>query len=140
MIYLDTSFLVPLFLVQPSSRAVRKIVSALPAAALSLSDWTKLEFASALAQEVRAGSIKTDDAERAQARFEAALKTFRVILPEQADFDLAQDFVRNRRTGLRSGDALHLAIAANHDATIIYSLDKAFLKAGAILGLPVRSA
>jgi uncharacterized protein len=41
-------------------------------------------------------------------------------------------------TGLRAGDALHLAIADNHRAAAIYSLDKALLKAGKILDLPVR--
>ncbi|MBC7637090.1 MAG: hypothetical protein H7251_15980 [Acetobacteraceae bacterium] len=40
-------------------------------------------------------------------------------------------------TGLRGGDALHLAIAANRRASAIYSLDKGLVKAGKMLGLPV---
>jgi uncharacterized protein len=43
-----------------------------------------------------------------------------------------------RRTGLRAGDALHLAIAANNKARTIYSLDRTFVQAGKILGLPVQ--
>jgi antitoxin (DNA-binding transcriptional repressor) of toxin-antitoxin stability system len=38
---------------------------------------------------------------------------------------------------LRAGDALHLAIAGNHQADAIYSLDKVMIKAGKILDLPV---
>ena len=37
------------------------------------------------------------------------------------------------------GDALHLAIANNHRAETVYSLDKALLKAGKALGLPVSA-
>jgi hypothetical protein len=39
----------------------------------------------------------------------------------------------------RAGEALHLAVADNHRATVIYSLDKTLLKAGKILGLPVST-
>jgi predicted nucleic acid-binding protein len=38
---------------------------------------------------------------------------------------------------LRAGDALHLAVADNHRAAVIYSLDETLLKAGKILDLPV---
>ncbi|MDE2230228.1 MAG: hypothetical protein KGL11_14465 [Alphaproteobacteria bacterium] len=41
---------------------------------------------------------------------------------------------------MRAGDALHLAIATNHGAEAIYSLDKTLLKAGRRLGLPVSAA
>jgi predicted nucleic acid-binding protein len=66
--------------------------------------------------------------------------TFLTLLPTGADFDLARRFLRNYETGLRSGDALHLAIASNHGAEAIYSLDRGLLRAGRHLGLPVESA
>jgi predicted nucleic acid-binding protein len=40
---------------------------------------------------------------------------------------------------LRAPDALHLAIAANRNATAIYTLDAGLRKAGRLMGLPVRS-
>ena len=40
-------------------------------------------------------------------------------------------------TGLRAGDALHLAIAGNRQAEAFYSLDKGPLMAGRLLDLPV---
>ncbi len=39
---------------------------------------------------------------------------------------------------LRAGDALHLAIARNHHARAIHSLDKKLLTAGRTLGLPTH--
>ncbi|MFG1466891.1 type II toxin-antitoxin system VapC family toxin, partial [Xanthobacter sp. DSM 24535] len=55
------------------------------------------------------------------------------------DYDLAKKFLGTFETGLRAGDALHLAIASNHQAGAIYSLDKVLFKAGKILGLPVNA-
>jgi predicted nucleic acid-binding protein len=72
------------------------------------------------------------------ARFEALLEaSFAVLLPNAEDFGLAKRYLGQFETGLRAGDALHLAIATNHGADVIYSLDKLFLKAGNLLGLPV---
>ena len=63
--------------------------------------------------------------------------TFVVISPSPHDFARAKQFLQRFETGLRAGDALHLAIAGNRGADAIYSLDKGLLKAGTILGLPV---
>ena len=63
-----------------------------------------------------------------------------VWLPEAEDYDLAKRYLRRHETGLRAGDALHLAIAANHDARAIHSLDKTMIKAGRLLGLPISGS
>lgn len=63
--------------------------------------------------------------------------SFTVLLPGADDFNLARQYLAKFETRLRAGDALHLAIASNHHAEIIYSLDKTLLKAGDILGLPM---
>ncbi|MBV9287993.1 MAG: hypothetical protein JO288_09235 [Hyphomicrobiales bacterium] len=42
-------------------------------------------------------------------------------------------------TGLRAGDALHLAVAGNRGAEAIYSLDRAMIKAGKMFGLSICS-
>ena len=44
-----------------------------------------------------------------------------VLLPTATDFDLAGQFLRRYETGLRAGDALHLAIASNNRATAVHS-------------------
>lgn len=64
-------------------------------------------------------------------------ESFGVLLPSTADFELAKQYLGNFRTGLRAGDALHLAIAKNNRAETVYSLDRILLSAGRALGLPV---
>lgn len=73
-------------------------------------------------------------------RFEELLsQSFAVLLPNADDFDLARTYLGNHESGLRAGDALHLAIARNHGADAIFSFDKGMIKAGEILGLPVSA-
>jgi predicted nucleic acid-binding protein len=77
------------------------------------------------------------EAADAEARFDTILSlSFSIIAPVPNDFDLAKHYLRRFETGLRAGDALHLAMASNHGARMIYSLDKGLVKAGEILGLP----
>jgi uncharacterized protein len=138
MLYFDTSFLAPLIRQERTSTAVERFVAELPAGEPAVSHWTKLEFSSLLARDVRMGSIERNAANEADAKFEAIIaSSFVVLLPTAADFDLAKIYLAKPETGLRAGDAFHLAIAANHGATAMYSLDKALLKAGKMLGLPV---
>jgi hypothetical protein len=54
-----------------------------------------------------------------------------------ADFSLARDYIEGFATGLRGGDAIHLAIAANQGAKKTPTLDIGLLAAGKHLALPV---
>jgi predicted nucleic acid-binding protein len=140
MLYFDTSFLAPLILEEPTSAKIECFVAGLPAGELAISHWTRVEFSSLLAREVRMGGLLGPAAEDADAQFEAVVKeSFAVFLPSAGDFDLAKKYLRTHETGLRAGDALHLAIASGRRAKAIYSLDKTLLKAGKILGLPVSA-
>ena len=86
------------------------------------------------------GGLEAGAAREADARFDSMLGgSFAVLLPNGADFDLAREYLGRFETGLRAGDALHLAIAGNRRAEAIYSLDKALLKAGAMLGVTARA-
>jgi predicted nucleic acid-binding protein len=107
---------------------------------LTASEWTRVEFYSVLAREVRMESLDAPDALEACSRFETLLAgSFKIVLPDRPDFGLCAEFLSRFDTGLRAGDALHLAIAANRSASAIYTLDKGLVSAGKILGLPVRS-
>jgi predicted nucleic acid-binding protein len=64
-------------------------------------------------------------------------ESLNVLMPTVADFSLARDYIERFSTGLRGGDALHLAIAANHGAKRILTLDGGFLDTGKLLKLPV---
>jgi len=140
MLYFDTSFLAPLILAERTSAAVERFMAALPSGELALGHWTRVEFASVLAREVRMGGLRAAAAREADAEFEAIVaESFVVWLPSAGDFDLARQYLGRHETGLSAGDALHLAIARNHRAEAIYSLDRQLLKAGKALGLPVQT-
>jgi hypothetical protein len=95
---------------------------------------------STLAREVRMGRLSRQAAAKAEAMFETVIdESFVILLPDSADYLTACDHLRRYETGLRGGDALHLAIAANHRAKAIYSLDRKLLRAGKLLRLPVKS-
>ena len=138
--YFDTSFLAPLILHESTSTKVEQFVAGLPVGELAVSHWTRVEFSSLLAREVRMGGLDSHAAGEADAQFEAVVtESFVVLLPNADDFDLAKRYLGNHETGLRAGDALHLAIAKNHRAEKIYSLDRTLLKAGKLLGLSVSA-
>jgi uncharacterized protein len=140
VLYFDTSFLVPLILPEANSDKIAAFVRRLPAEEFTVSHWTRVEFSSLIAREVRMGGLDVQAATRADARFEAMVdESFSVLLPTADDFALAKRYLGRFETGLRAGDALHLAVANNHRAAVIYSLDKTLLKAGKILDLPVRT-
>ena len=140
MHYFDTSFLAPLVREERSSTRVGRFMAGLPTGELAISRWTEVEFASLLARDVRMGAIAPDEARMVDALLEdVVLQSFIVLLPSGDDYERARHYLRNYETGLRAGDALHLAIAGNHRAKAIYSLDKTMIKAGKILGLPVSA-
>jgi predicted nucleic acid-binding protein len=138
VLYFDTSFLAPLIIPEATSGKVAAFVRRLPAEEFTVSHWTRVEFSSLIAREVRMGGLDVQAATRADARFEAMVdESFSVLLPNADDFGLAKRYLGRFETGLRAGDALHLAVANNHHALAIYSLDKTLLEAGKILELPV---
>lgn len=140
MLYFDTSFLVPLILPEASSSRVSLVIHALPPGELAVSHWTRVEFSSLVAREVRMRSLDAQAAAEADANFETMLKhSFEIVVPTPADFAIAKDYLLRFETGLRAGDALHLAIAANRRAGAIYTLDRPLAKAGKILGLPMST-
>ena len=139
MRYFDTSFLTPLIREEKTSSRVGRFMAELPVGDLAISQWTEVEVASLLARHVRMGTIQSDEAREANALFENLVhRSFVVLSPGGDDYTLARRYLQNYETGLRAGDAFHLAIAGNHRADAIYSLDRTMIKAGKILGLPMR--
>lgn len=139
MLYFDASFLVPLVLEESTSDSVERFIEQ-QTEQLAVSSWTQVEVSSVLAREVRMGGLNRDEAIEADAEFESILlETFIVLVPRADDFALAKQYLSRYESGLRTGDALHLAIAGNHRATAVYSLDRRLVAAGRRLGLPVRT-
>jgi len=140
MLYFDTSFIVPYILPEATSGRIQQFFKDHHAAELTISDWTRVEFFSMLAREVRAGGLAEQAAREADMRFEATMaQSFLIVLPDRNDFDLCKRYLQRFETGLRVGDALHLAIANNRRAEVFYTLDKRLTRAGKLLGVPVST-
>lgn len=141
MVYFDTSFLTPLFLEESTSAAVDAFITSLPVGELATSNWTRVEFSSLLGREVRMGGLSEADARDTDAAFENATnEAFEIITPTVEDYHRAKILLARPRTGLRAGDALHLAIASRPEIELIYSLDRGLLKAGALLNVNASDA
>jgi predicted nucleic acid-binding protein len=138
MLYLDTSFVAPLVIAEDTSNAVEAFVLKLKPGELATSLWTQVELASLVSRKVRMGELSTAEAEAVRREFERMLgESFELLVPSAADFAAAAKYLEVPKTGLRAGDALHLAIAANHRARKILTLDAGFIGAGKQLKLPV---
>jgi predicted nucleic acid-binding protein len=97
-----------------------------------------VELASLVSRKARMGELSTAEAEAVRREFERMLsESFELLVPCPADFAAAAKYLEVPKTGLRAGDALHLAIAANHGARKILTLDSGFIDAGKQLKLPV---
>jgi uncharacterized protein len=136
--YFDTSFLMPLVRREATSDRVTEFVDTLGAALLLTSHWTRVELCSAVAREVGMKVLRPAEGRIAISNFEhGILPSFLLYAVELNDCKLAMDYLQNFETGLRAGDALHLAIAKNNNAQAIYSLDDRMIRAGKLLGVPV---
>ena len=137
MIYLDTSFIVPFYIYEASSVSVVQTLYSRPLEEVAVSHWTAVEFASVLARRCRMKEISPDLSNYLFDLFEHEMRTsYQIILPTQRDYDLARSFLKQPDLGLRAGDAFHLAIAKNHRAEMLLTLDEGMLKAAQGLGIP----
>lgn len=138
--YFDTSFLIPLFIPEETSERVERYIRNLPAGSLRVSHWTRVEFASMLARDVRMKVLDEAAAVAVSERFELFLATSFDVFPLRIeDCELARKYLLHFSTGLRAGDAMHLAIAANAGVKALLTLDRGMLKAGKLLKLPVAA-
>ena len=134
MLYFDTSFLAPLILQEATSEKIEAFFAKLPVGELYVSHWTRVEFASLIAREVRMGGLAERDALLAIAQFdELVADSFQVLAPSVVDYELAKGYIQHFATKLRAGDALHLAIASNNGVKTLYTLDDGLLNAAKLL-------
>lgn len=140
MIYLDTSVLMPLFVPEPQSTALRGWFERQSEEVLAISDWTLTEFASALGIKVRIKGLSALQARTAYALLDKLAKdSFQTFTPSRADYSRAGHFLSQHRLRLRAGDALHLAVAEAQAADTVYSLDRSFVNAGRKLKIATAS-
>ncbi|RJX32116.1 MAG: PIN domain-containing protein [Oxalobacter sp.] len=126
--YVDTSALVALFMNEEHSEALGRWY-ARSKSQLIASTWCVTEFASALAIKQRTGQISEDEARLAWQSFERlCANDLSLLPPSPATFHHAALLTLDAQSGLRAGDALHLACALEAKARTMLTLDEVFAK------------
>lgn len=136
-VYFDTSVLVPLFFNEAGTSAARLEI----AQEMSpwVSHWTLAEFSSAVAFKLRSAQVDAVTASAARRLF-AELVASRLTVVDVLREDFANAAVLCEATpapGLRTPDALHLAIAQRLGLEMV-SFDHALRQAARLQGLACR--
>jgi uncharacterized protein len=137
MHYLDTSLLVAALTNEAETERMQRWLEQQPADELTISDWVVTELSSALSIKLRTGQIGAAHRAAALAAFaRLAADSFTVVPVSRLQFRTAARFVEQHMLALRAGDALHLAVCADHGATLC-TLDRRLMDAGSVLGVKV---
>jgi len=134
--YVDTAVIVAALTIEAGTAKAQVWIAAQAAGELMISDWVMAEFSSALSLKLRTGLIDTQVRTAASAAFNRFCSNRFVILPVASrHFRSAAIFADQHGLGLRAGDALHLALASDHGATLC-SFDRRLVDAGHALAIP----
>lgn len=136
--YADTCILLSLFFRDTGTRAALAWLEAAGNETITTSPWTGTEFASAAGIMARRGDITAELHHEGLVRFRRFVYTRLSMEPIiSADFDRAAGWISEYHTGLRAGDALHLAVCARTNAQLC-TADETLAHAASTVGVAVQ--
>lgn len=128
MVYLETSFIVPLILPDDSSIDIERFLHSLPTGSLLASHWSRVEFVSLLGHLNRAGEMNSRHCSEAMNMFEQVLTdSFKLVTPDIMDLKLATEILEGYYIDLNASEALHLAVARNNNVESFLTLNENLL-------------
>jgi predicted nucleic acid-binding protein len=135
MLYIDTSLLVAGLTNEAETERIQGWLGQQAEGDLAISDWVATEFSSALSIRLRAGHIEHAHRADALAMFaRLCADNFLVVPVSRLQFRTAARLADQHQLSWRAGDALHLAVCADHGA-ILCTLDRPLSDAGSALGI-----
>ena len=135
--YVDSCVLLSLLIGDSGYSAAEAWLGSREDKPLWISHWVMLEIAGVLALGERRGELDPQNAQVIRKTFKQfQQERLSLVEPRAPDFLQAQEWLlQPNQLTLRSGDALHLAIAKRHGLALC-SADRALVKAGVALGVP----
>ena len=138
MYYLDTSILAAYYCPEPLSEKVEKII--ISAKRPCMSSLTEVELASAISRKIREKNLSPEDGNKIFNQLQTHLKEslFRLITVEDRHYQAAKNWILQFAVPLKTLDALHLAIAAEGDFTLL-TADRQLVKSAKYFGINVAN-
>jgi len=123
--YVDTSVLVAAHTREPHTALAQAWLAEQSGGGLILSTWALVECDSALAIKRRRGELDEAGQMAASADIDVFAASFAPLAtPQEVDHQRARELCRQAVSGLRAGDALHLATALRLGVTHLATLDQ----------------
>ena len=119
MYYLDTSILAAYYCPEPLSEKVEKFI--ISEKRPCISSLIEVELASAIARKIREKNLSSEDGNKIFHQFQTHLKDslYRLIAVEDRHYQTAKNWILQFAVPLKTLDALHLAIAAEGNFTML---------------------
>ena len=119
MYYLDTSVLVAYYCPEPFSETAEKLI--IRSKRPRISSLCEVEFASALSRKIREKNLSPDDGNKIFNQFQSHLEKslYGLTVLEDRHYQTAKNWIIQFSSPLKTMDALHLAIAAESDLTLL---------------------
>jgi predicted nucleic acid-binding protein len=138
LIYVDTSVLLPIYVLEAGSEKANRILEA--ASPIFISDLTVAEFHVALARKVKLGELSVSQSDAARASLESHLEEslLRRVALLSSHSETAGHLASKSTVILRTLDALHLAVATGLGASLLATFDGRLAEAARGLGFEVR--